>query len=135
MILLKTCSGSQNWDSSLSSIPTIFRLGLFIVFHISWMLCDRNLTFPLTENQFLLSYLLCLRFSVTIPSVSGAVSVVPVLLPSFSISRIPSVFIFFIAYISIFKSWTVLFLFFTCLIICSYIYLRDLFVSTLKPFV
>ena len=59
-------------------------------------------------------------------------SVVPDLFPRFSASRISSACGFFLASISTFRSCTVLFIFFTCLIVFSYIYLRDLFLSSLK---
>ena len=56
------------------------------------------------------------------------VSVVSVLFPRFPISRISSVCTFFTASISIFMSWTVLFIFFTCLIVFSCISFRNLFI-------
>ena len=56
-------------------------------------------------------------------------SVVTVLFPRFAILRISSVFIFFIASISTFRSCTVVFISFTCLIVFSCMSLRDLFVS------
>jgi hypothetical protein len=45
----------------------------------------------------------------------------------FSISRVASICVFFIASIFIFRSWTILFIFFTCLVVFSCLYLRDLF--------
>lgn len=80
MILLKTFSVSFTWVSSPSSIPIIFRLGLFMVSQISWKCCVRifpDLTFSLTE--------------VSIPSI---MSLVPEILSSIScilLMRLPSV--------------------------------------------
>jgi hypothetical protein len=62
------------------------------------------------------------------------VSVAPYLFPRFSISGVASICDFFIVSISIFGSWTVLFNSFTCLIVFSYISLRDLFISSLMAF-
>jgi hypothetical protein len=48
--LLKIFSGPLSWESS-SSIPIIFRFGLFMVSQIFWMFCVRNfldLAFSLT---------------------------------------------------------------------------------------
>lgn len=53
------------------------------------------------------------------------------LFPRFSISRVSILCDFFIVSISIFKSWTVLFNSFTCLIVFSCISLRDFCVSSL----
>jgi len=81
------------WVSSLSSIPVIFRFGLFIVPHISWMLCARV-------------FFLDLTFSLTKVSISSIISSMPDILlsifcilfvrlasevPEFFISRFPSV--------------------------------------------
>jgi hypothetical protein len=58
-------------------------------------------------------------------------SVIPVLFPGFSISRIASLCDFFIVSICIFRSWIFLLNYFTCLIGFSCISLRDLCVSFL----
>ena len=63
------------------------------------------------------------------------ISLAPVLFPRFSISRIPSVCVFFIASISIFSSWRVLFISFTCLIVFPCISLKDLLITNLKVFI
>jgi hypothetical protein len=55
------------------------------------------------------------------------VSVVPVVFPRFSVSRSSSVYDFFIASISIFRSCTVLFISFTYLTVFSWVCLRDMF--------
>lgn len=64
------------------------------------------------------------------------VSVVPVLIPWFSISRVASIcvfFFFFIASIFSFRSCTILFfIFFTSVIVLSCTSLRDVFVSSLR---
>ena len=58
--------------------------------------------------------------------------VAPDLFPRFSISSVASIYDFLIVSISIFRTWTTLFNYFTCLIVFSYISLRDLFVSSLR---
>ena len=55
-----------------------------------------------------------------------------VLFPRFSISRVASICVFFIAFISIFSAWAVLLVSLACLVVFSCIPLRDLFVSSLK---
>jgi len=59
-------------------------------------------------------------------------SIVLVLFSWFSISRVVSTCDFFIVSVSIFRSWTVLFNSFTCLISFSCISFRDLLVSSLR---
>ena len=54
-------------------------------------------------------------------------SMTPNLFARFSIIRVVSLCDFFIVYISIFRSWMVLFISFTCLIVFSYNSLRDFF--------
>jgi hypothetical protein len=61
-------------------------------------------------------------FSISYTPLVKLVAVVPVHVPTFSISRM----CFLIASISIFRYWTVLFLSFTCLVVFSSISLRDL---------
>lgn len=58
--------------------------------------------------------------------------VVPIHLPMFSISKVPSVFLFFTVSMSSFRSFTVLLILLTGLIVFSCITLRDLFVSPLR---
>ena len=57
MILFKMFSGPLSWDSSPSSIPIIFRFGLFIVSCISWTFWGWSFFF-----QFFIRYLLHLHF-------------------------------------------------------------------------
>lgn len=86
------------------------------------MFCVRNfldLTFSLTDVSIssitfstpeILASISCILLVMFLP-------IVPVHTPRFSISRIPSVYVFFIAFISTFRSWTVLFISFTSLIV------------------
>ena len=60
------------------------------------------------------------------------VSIVPVLFPRFSIFRITSVCVSFIAFIPIFSSWAVLLISSTCLAVFSFISLRALLTSSLN---
>ena len=82
--------------------------GLFIVSQISWILCVRHFldsTFSLTDQS--ISSMVSSRaeiFSCISYILLGMLaSIVPVHLPRFSISRIPSICVFFIASISIFR--------------------------------
>jgi hypothetical protein len=59
-------------------------------------------------------------------------SVVPVLVLRFYISRVVSFCVFASVSISIFRSWMVFFISFTCLIVFSCISLRDLCASSLR---
>jgi hypothetical protein len=59
-------------------------------------------------------------------------SMTPDLFSKFSISRVVSLCDFFIVYISIFRSWMVLFNFFTCLVLFSCNSSRDFCVSSLR---
>ena len=119
MILLKTISGPLSWESSFSSILTILRFGVFIVFWISQMLWVMSV--------------LHFAFSLTVVSISSNVSSIPEILSSvsciasdnyicnswplsrYSISRFASIWIFFIVFTSTFRSWITLFNSFTCL--------------------
>jgi hypothetical protein len=102
-----------------------------MVFQIPWIFCVRNF--------------LALTFSLTVVSISSIVSsmpeilssicvllvmfasVVPVLFPRFSISRVSSVCVFFIASIFIFRYYTVLFIF-LLLFDCIFLYFLKGFV-------
>ena len=109
MILLNIFSVPLSCISSPSSIPIILKFVLFIVSQISWMFCVKNLLdlmFSLTNESIssivssapeILSSISCILLVIL-------VSVVPVHLPRFSISRIPLVCVFFITPISVFKS-------------------------------
>jgi hypothetical protein len=109
IILLKIFSGPWSCGSSPSSIPIIHRLDLFMVSQIFWMFCVRNfldLTFSLAGVSIssIISSTPESLSSISCTLLVMFVSVVPVLLPRFSISRIPSGCIFFIASISNFRS-------------------------------
>ena len=58
--------------------------------------------------------------------------VVPIHFPMFSISKVPSDFLLFTVSISSFRSFTILLISLTVLIVFSCITLRDLFVSSLR---
>ena len=115
VVLLKIFSGPKSWDTLPSFIPTILKLSLFIASQISWKFCIffffLDLTFSLVDiliysvvfsmpERVSLSFLvfcwwcLCMLFLFS--------------LIDFSIFRIPSVCVFFIASIFIFMAWTVL---------------------------
>ena len=90
---------------------------------ISWVFCVRNflnLTFSLTDGSI---FFYCVFYTwdslFNFLYSIGDASVVPVLFPRLPISRIPSVCVFFTASISIFGSWTVLFIPFTYLMYFS----------------
>ena len=137
MILLKIFSCPLIWDSLPSSICIVISLCLFILFQNSWMFSVSNyldLTFSLTDvliSSILFFYawnfLFCLFYCVGDSCICCSCS-----LPRLSISRIPSVCVFFVSSIYIFRFWIVLFIYFTCLMIFSCISLKDLCVSSLK---
>ena len=81
---------------------------------------------------FFLFYHLCLSFSLQLLCFVGDVVSIVLLLSGFFTSRIVSDCHFFIVSISIFRSWTVLFICYTCFILFPCIPLRDLFDSFLK---
>ena len=109
MISLNIFSGPLNWDSSSPfSSPIILKLHLLIVSKIVWMFCDRKI---LRFNTF---FDQCIYFSIVSskPEVVSSIScillsilasVIPVCIPTFFISRIPSVFLYFVASMSIFR--------------------------------
>jgi len=108
MILLNIFSEPLSWLSSLSSIPIIFRFGLFILSQISWIFCVRkflDLTFSWTAVS--ISFILSLYFSYTLShllSSAGAACVCSSAhLPQFSISGLTH-FVFFLDSLSIFRS-------------------------------
>lgn len=59
-------------------------------------------------------------------------SIVSVLLPRVSVSRVSLFYVFIISCIFLFRPCTILFIFFTHLIVFSYIYLQVLFITSLK---
>jgi hypothetical protein len=131
MTLLKTFSCPLSWESLFSSILIILRFGLFIVSWISWMLW--------------VSSILCFECSLTIVSIFSMISstpevlssiscnllviltsVIPNLLPRFSISRFVYICVFFIVSISTFRSLIALFNYFPWLSVFSCISFSEL---------
>ena len=110
------------FESSPSSIPSILRFGVFIVSKIYWMFYVRiflALAFFWTDVSIssMVSSTPKIYSSITYILLVILMSVGSVLFPRFSIFRIASVYVFFIPSVSTFRSWTVLFTFFTCLIV------------------
>lgn len=114
------------------SIPIIIWFGLFIVFQISSMFYVKNsLDFSFSFTDLLISSIISYT-----PDILSSIScillvmimyVLLVVFPWFSISRIASVCIFFNASSSLFRSWSVLFISFTSVIIFSCNYLNLFF--------
>jgi hypothetical protein len=108
MILLKIFSGLFIWESPFS-ISIILRFGVFILMQIFWMvLCQKLFRFNISLTNTSISSFVSLTRQI-LSSISCIllvmlVSVAPVHLPRFSIFMIPSLYVFFIAFISIFRS-------------------------------
>ena len=100
-MLFKIFSEPLSWESSPSSIPIFLRLGPLILSQISWMFHVRNLLalafgFLWPVHQFLLSAKILSSISYIL--LVMLMSVVPLLFPRFSISKIDSVHIFYYFY-------------------------------------
>ena len=125
VILLKIFTGPLSWESSLSSIPMILRLGLLIVSWISWMFWVRiflHFAFPL---------IVVLIFSMesSAPEILSSISCILLVLLAymtldlflrFSISSVVSLCDIFIVSIHIFRYWMVLFNSFAYLVVFSF---------------
>ena len=129
MILLKIFSGLSSGKSilllvwSFHSVPDFLHIlyrELFNLTFFGWCInfCIVSSTLEILSS---ISYILLMML----------VCVISVLLSSFLISRIPSICVFFIASISIFRPWLLL-IFLTCLIVFPSIYLKDSSISSLK---
>jgi hypothetical protein len=106
--------------------PGCFELGSFCVLHFIWFLCPCSLCNLLHLRFSLPSLVFCCRCSHT--------SMVPDFFPRISISRVVSLCDFFIVSVYIFRSWMILFNFFSCLVVFSCNSLRDLCVFSLSAF-
>ena len=127
MTLVKLFPGSLHWESSLS-ILLILGFGLFIVSWIFWMFHVRillNFVFSLTVM--LISSMVSSYTRDSLLYLVFLYSVIPDLFSRYSMSKVASLCDLLIVSISIFRFWTVLFHSFTCLIVFSYISLRDFF--------
>ena len=128
IIFLKIFTGPLIWESSLSSIPIILRFDLLSVSCTFWMFLVRSfLHFLWLLCQCFLWYLLHLRFSL-----QSLISFVFLISSLGFLSRVVSLCDFFIVSISIFRSWMVLFNYFTCLVVFSCNSLRGFCVSSLR---
>jgi hypothetical protein len=136
-ILLKMFAGPLSWWSPLSSIPIILRFGLFIVSWISWMFwvwafCVLYFLGLLSQLSSLASSMPEILSSISCILLVMLTSMTSDLFPRFSTSRVVSSYDFFIVSIPIFRSWMVLFISFSCLIVFSCNSLRDFCVSSLR---
>jgi hypothetical protein len=109
IILLKIFTGPLSWESSLSSIPIIFKFGLLIVSRISLIVWVR--TFLLFAFSFTVVSMFSMVSSATkiLSSVSCILlvmlaSMTPDLFPRFSNSRVVFLWDFLVVSSSIFRS-------------------------------
>jgi len=109
MVLLKIFTGPLSWESSLSSIPIIYRFDLLIMSWISCMFWARSFYyFPLS-----LTFVLMFSTESSAPEILSSTFCIlwvmlaartPDLFSRFSISRVVSICAFSIISFSIFKS-------------------------------
>jgi hypothetical protein len=125
MILLKIFSGPLSWESSPSIFITL-RLGFLSGSYMFWMFSVMKFLAVVLTSDIVLSMLELFSSISSTPLVTLTL-LIYVLFPRFTISRIASVCIFFIASIFIFRCCTVLFIFFTGLIVFSCISLYIFF--------
>lgn len=121
MILLKIFSGILSWESSPSFIPIICMFGLFRLSQISWMFFVRKVLDLAFLSYLFISYIISSMTEILLLllySICEACFLFLIL--NILFSCFPSVCAFFTVSISIFRSWTVLFVFFICMFLLAF---------------